>query len=124
MAEMSESTPLPSTPSACAVVPSLTPSKTYVPGLVSEIVFGLSLYSVSWTLTVLITAPPEDAELVVEVAVEAALVPPQPPETAATTTTTAPSRVSRCVLMSRDTRLLIVRFSALGSRRGPVAQLV
>src|SRR5882724_11861800 len=118
MAEMSESTPLPSTPRACAVVPSLTPLKTYVPGLVSEIVFGLSLYSVSWTLTVLITAPPEDAELVVEVAVEAALVPPpespQPPETAATTTTTAPSRVSRCVLISRDTRLLIVRFSALG----------
>src|SRR6266550_8644787 len=49
---------------------------------------------------------------------------PQPPETAATTTTTAPSRESRCVLMSRGTRLLSVRFSALGSRRGPVAQLV
>src|SRR5438034_359185 len=124
MAEMSESTPLPSTPSACAVVPSLTPLKTYVPGLVSEIVFGLSLYSVSWTLTVLITPRPEDPELPVEAAVEAALVPPpeppQPPETAATTTTTAPSREIRCVLMSRDTRLLVIRFSALGSAsRGP-----
>src|SRR6266496_2418072 len=90
-----------------------------VPGLVSEIVFGLSLYSVSRTLTVLITAPPEDAEVSVEAAVEAELLvppePPQPPETAATTTTTAPSREIRCVLMSRDTRLLVVRFSALGS---------
>src|SRR6266576_1186086 len=93
----------PSTASPWVVVPSLTPLKTYVPALESEIVLGLSLYSVSWTLTVLITAPPEDDELPVEAAVEAALVPPpeppQPPETAATTTTTAPSRVSRCVLM-------------------------
>src|SRR5438034_10076182 len=100
MAEMSESTPLPSTPRACAVVPSFTPLKAYVPGLVSEIVFGLSLYSVSRTLTVLITAPPEDAEVSVEAAVEAELLappePPQPPETAATTTTTAPSREIRC----------------------------
>jgi hypothetical protein len=87
-------------------------------------VFGLSLYSVSWRLTVLITPPPEDAEVSVEAAVEAELSvppePPQPPETAATTTTTAPSREIRCVLMSRDTRLLVVRFSALGSAsRGP-----
>src|SRR6266480_2403888 len=73
IAEMSESTPLPSTPSACAVVPSLTPLKTYVPGFVSEIVFGLSLYSVSWTLAVMITPPPEGAELSVEAAVESSV---------------------------------------------------
>jgi hypothetical protein len=72
---------------------------------------GLSLYSVSWTVTVLITEPLDD-----ELAVETALLvepppPPQPPETAATTTTTAPSREYRCVLICRITDVLIVRFS-------------
>src|SRR2546423_1148653 len=64
--------------------------------------FGLSLYSVSWTLTVSITPPPEAVELEVEAALFWAPPPepPQPPETAATTTTTAPSREYRCVLMA------------------------
>jgi hypothetical protein len=66
IAEISWSRPLPSTANACAVVPSLTLLKTYVPGFVSEIVFGLSLYSVSW--------PPEGAELSVEAAVESSVV--------------------------------------------------
>src|SRR6266496_4462685 len=73
-------------------------------------VFGLSLYSVSWTLTVLITEPPEVAELDVE-AVLFSEPPPQPPETAATTTTTAPSREYRCVLIAG-----LRRFSPFGFR--------
>src|SRR5205814_6214933 len=109
---LSWSTPLPSTASAWVTVPSLTPLKTYVPGLASEIVLGVSLNSVSWTVTVLITVPPEDAAAVDAVLAFEPPEPPQPPETAATTTTTAPSREIRCVLMWLTTVVLVPRFLA------------
>jgi len=70
--------PVASTPSACAVVPSLTPLKTYVPvfgerdRVRAELVLGLVM------LTVLITPPPRTRSLG-EAAVEAELsVPPEP----------------------------------------------
>src|SRR4051794_13828931 len=69
-------------------------------------VLGLSLYSVSFTVTVLTTEPPEPEELVVaavdsDSALEP-LEPPQPLEATASTTTTAPSAEIRIRFIGRS----------------------